>query len=233
MTTPISIASLGFVLKKEKLASLKTPVDYNVFILETILPYPGYYSPQNIPSWSAGPKKKSVYMLIKPLECCNEEYITRKTQEIQQKSKIKPEASPGTLRIGNKEYSCIRMRLDSTFLIPEIIKKYCDKGITFLKKRNLDQMDCMIKVQKFFIMEQQKEGVYQDKEDSNIFYLQMPHDIPWDNFEETTMRIKNTLSISGFDAALANIYYKNGFIDFIRIYAPDRTVFDMEKLRMK
>ncbi len=233
MATPTSIASLGFVLKKEKLASLKTPVNYSEFILEAIQPYPGYYSPQHIPSWSAGPKTKSIYLLMKPFECCNEEHIARMSQEIIEKSKLKLEARPGTLMIGQKEYSCIRIRLDSTFVIPEVVEKFCEKGVSFLKKRNLNEMECMIKVQKFFVIEQEDEGVYQDTEDSNIYYLQMTHNIPWNEFEDMTMRIKNTLSLSGFDAALANIYYGNGFIDFIRIYDPDRTIFDMKKLRKK
>lgn len=233
MLSPKSIASLGFVQKKEKLALLKAPVNFSELILEAIQPYPGYYSPQHVPSWSAGPKTKTLYLVIKPFECCNEERITRIAQNIQDKTEIKLEARPGRLVLNKKEYSVIRLRLDSTFVIPELIEKFNDEGIVFHKKRKVEPVECMINVQKFFKMHFVDDGLYQAIDNSDIYYLQLPEAILWDKFEEITMRLKNSLQYPGFDAALANVYHENGFLDFIRIYTPELTSFDMDKLREK
>lgn len=233
MISPKSIASLGYIQKREKLASLKTPVNHNELILETIQPYPGYYSPQHVPSWSAGPKTKSLYLLIKAFDCCNEEQVTRIIQHVQNKLDYELKATPGRVSISTKDYSCIRLKLDSTFVIPELVDKFKEQGILFIKKRRIDEIECMINVQKFFKMHTVNNGLYQDMVNSNIYYLQLPHDLSWDKFEEITMRMKSSLQFPDFDAALANVYHEHGFLDFIRIYTPDLTSFDMEKLRDK
>lgn len=233
MASPKSIASLGLIQKSEKLASLKSPVTHNELILETVRPYPGYYSPQHVPSWSAGPKTKSLYLLIKPFDCCNEAKITRSIQHVQNNLEHELRATPGRVSISGKDYSCIRLKLDSTFIIPELVEKLKEENIVFLKKRKISEIECMINVQKFFKMHSVDNGLYQDIINSNIYYLQLPHEISWDRFEKITIRMKNSLQFPDFDAALANVYHENGFLDFIRIYTPDLTSFDMENLRDK
>lgn len=174
-----------------------------------------------------------MYLLIKPFDCCNEEHITRFAARIREKLEQKIDARPGTVNIQNKEYACIRIRTDSTFIVPELVEKFQKEGINFLKKRKIDDTESMIKVQKFFNLKLKDEEVYHNLDDSNIFYLRLHKPVDWDTFEEGTMRLKNSLQYPGFDAALANIYYQEGFLDFIRIYAPHLTTYDMSQIREK
>lgn len=233
MNSPEKINSLGFVQKKETLASVKTPVDHNELILEAVDPYPGYYSPQHIPNWSKGPKTKSLYFIIKPFDCCNEERITKIAGEIRENIEHSFEARPGQLSLMNKECPCIRVRINSTFIIPELVERFQNGGISFLKKKKIEETESMIKVQKFFNMLREDVAIYHDRDNSNIYYLQLHKPVDWETFEAGTVRLKSSLQYPDFDAALANIYYQEGFLDFIRIYAPHLTIYDMEQIREK
>ncbi|MGM0613491.1 MAG: hypothetical protein ACQESM_08280, partial [Bacteroidota bacterium] len=203
MYTPETIASIGFIEKKEKLSSLKSPVNHNEFILESVRPYPGYYSPQHVPNWSSQNKVNSLYLIIKPFECFNEARITRITQNVRQIIK-EVEAVPGRVNISGKNLSCIRVHLKSPYIIPEITEKYAEYNVNFQKKRKISDIDCMIKIQKFISMKLIEDGVYQDTDNQAIYYIIIPKELSWDSFEAVALRAKNSLEIYNFDAALAS-----------------------------
>ncbi|MCF8219741.1 MAG: hypothetical protein K9J21_12280 [Bacteroidales bacterium] len=232
MHTPQTIASIGFIEKKEKLSSLKAPVNHNEFIMESVRPFPGYYSPQHVPNWGSERKTNSLYLIIKPFECFNEARITRITQDIR-KSIKNLEAAPGRINLSGKNLSCIRLHLKSPYSIPEITEKYAEYNVNFHKKRKISDIECMIKIQKFINMKLIEDNIYQDTDNPATYYILSPKELSWDNFEAITIRVKNSLRMYTFDAALGNIYQKNGFIDFLRIYSPDLTSFEMEKIRDK
>ena len=230
MNLPQTIASAGFIEKKEKLSSLKSPVNHTEFILESVRPYPGYYSPQNVPSWGGKDKTNSLYLGIKPFTCFNEACVTKISQRIQ-KSIQNIDACPGKINISGRDISCIRIRLNSPYLIPEIIEKYIEQGIYFLKKRKIEDVESMIKIQKFMKMNLIKDAIYQDINDPEMYYLQIPKELSWANFESITTRVKNSLKMYNFDAALCSIYQESGFVEFIRIYSPDISVSELENIK--
>lgn len=232
MQTPKTIASIGFIEKKEKLSSLKAPVNHNEFILETVIPYPGYYSPQHVPSWGSEKRVNSLYLIIKPFQCFNEAHITRISQKVVKNIK-NVEATPGKVNLSGKNLASIRLRLKSPYLIPEITEQYAKYNVQFLKKRKIENIECMIKIQKFINMNLVETGVYQDTDDPETYYISIPKELSWDNFEAIALRVKHSMKMYNFDAALSSVYQKDGFMDFIRIYSPDLTSFEIKKIKDK
>ncbi|MFO8053965.1 MAG: hypothetical protein R6U19_02230 [Bacteroidales bacterium] len=233
MLSPKSIASLGFIQKKEKLDSIKVHIEHAEFILEATHPYPGYYSPQFIPHWAAGPKARMLYLIIEPFKISHEERVTRIGQYVKKNCLHNCGIAPGYLNISGKYYCCIRLRMDSIYALTDLLEKFKEYDIKFLKKREIKETESMIKVQKFFKMHYVNEDVYQDMVNSSIYYIHLPGELSWEKFEKGTIRMKNSLQLPNFDAALASIYQEDGFLDFIRIYAPDLTSFDMDQLKDK
>ena len=57
-----------------------------------------------------------------------------------------------------------------------------------------------------------------DKDDKDMYYIQMPGELDWEKFEEITMLIKNNIDYKNFDAAIASFYEKTRITDYARIY---------------
>jgi hypothetical protein len=78
-------------------------------------------------------------------------------------------------------------------------------------------------------MEEIEQDIFKDLEQENSYYIKLPHEVPWDEFEVITKIIKTNFEYKSFDAALGMIYIKQGVVDLLRVYDVDA---DIEKLRI-
>ena len=207
---------LGFIIKKDKFGSLEASFDYNEMILEDMDPFPGYY--HVVPGDMKGNKPKFVFFLIKPFKQWNTEKIIRKTIEIKENCKYYFDASPGELMIFNRTRSCIRICVRDYNFVKGICDAYKNSGIEFMKKQRVKPFHSLIKVLKYFELEEIDDGIYHDRDDPDMYYIQLPGELNWDTFEEITLLIKNNIDYKNFDAALASFYGKTGIKDYARIY---------------
>nr|WP_321408929.1 hypothetical protein [uncultured Carboxylicivirga sp.] len=208
----------GNLLKEESLVTMNDKILPNTFVLEAPEPFPGYFGYySDIPSDS---KPLYLYLVLKQLYTLEE--ITRATQNIQHYFGTDFNAAAGTVHIYNKMFHVIRVRhLDSFDQIADLQQGYLDQGIEFKKKPKNIEGKAIIRLKKFFMLEEIEDGVYFDLDEKDHGYFTIPYKLTWKLFEDITRKAKHNWDHSVFDAAIGHIHADFGIRDIIRIYNPN------------
>ncbi len=210
------IRSVGTIIKREKLASVENETNSKSLILESFLPYPGYHG-------TTTPDKldpESLFVVTKGNY--SDEQIIRAIQKVKDNYSIYFDAAPGTIFLKNNPVNIIRFK-DLTYnMISEVIEHFNDAGIEFEKARKILPYDSIIKIHKFFNLNKLEDGIYEDMDCKEYFYVKVPNYPEWDSFEEITKNIKYNIEDLIFDGAQTSVYDSNGLVDFVRIYDKNR-----------
>ncbi|MCB2222390.1 MAG: hypothetical protein KQI35_18545 [Bacteroidetes bacterium] len=225
-----TIETFGSISKKEILASLEEEFCEGALVLESKFPFPGYYH-------NTIPDKKvlnpgSVFLVTKRQH--QEEDIMRTNHAVKKKFKKKFDATIGEVVVFNETRPCIRVKfLDDYKFIPELVRLYKESGIQFLKYRRIKPYYNLIKIRKYFALETTEPGLYHDTNESQMWYLQIPGNFTWNQFEKTTLDLKRNLDNDKFDAAMGTIYRQNCLVDMVRIYAEEIDTGQLNLLQKK
>ncbi|TAJ09725.1 hypothetical protein DMA11_19755 [Marinilabiliaceae bacterium JC017] len=231
MSNKKNIERYGNLLKQEFLVSMDEKIMPNTFVLEAPEPFPGYFNYYSeIPIDS---KPLYVYLI------CDRQYtleeVTRATQNILKYFPVQFSAAAGTVTIYNDTYNVIRLRhLDAYDQVQEIQACYLDEGISFKKKPGKKiSAQAILKLNKFFILEEVEEGVYFDVTEKDHGYFYIPKKLTWKYFEELTKQVKYNWDLSSFDAAIGHFHINFGIQDMIRIYNPEINIEYLLEARKK
>ncbi len=219
------IQSVGTIIKKEKLASVVNETNCRLLILESSLPYPGYHG-GTIPDRL---EPESLFVVTRNMY--TNEQIIRAIQKVKNVYKIPFDAAPGTIFLRNNPANIIRFKGLSYNMISEVIEHFSDAGIEFAGVKKIAPYDTTIKIRKFFRLNKIVDGIYEDMDDKQFFYLQVPDLIDWDTFEEMTKNIRYNIGDIDFDAAQTSVYDANGLVDFVRIYHKDKNADKLISIR--
>ena len=219
------IQSVGTIIKKEKLASVENETNCRLLILESLLPYPGYHG-TTIPDYL---EPESLFVVTRNMY--TDEQIIRAIQKVKTVYKIPFDAAPGTIFLKNNPANIIRFKGLSYNMISEVIEHFTDVGIEFEKVKKIAPYKTTIKIRKFFRLNKLVDGIYEDMDDKQFFYLQMPDIIDWDTFEEMTENIRYNIGDIVFDAAQTSVFDSNGLVDFVRIYDKDKDTNNLISIR--
>ena len=218
------IETLGTIIKKETLASIEEDLCDNSLVVENIYPYPGYHGTTIPDDMTLTPD--SIFIAAKQLY--DHETVCRTACEIRKKFKGNFDAAPGMITVFNEMTPCIRIKqLDNYRILPELIGHFKDHGFQFMKYKRTGRFEGIIKINKFFVIEELNDKIYIDHEEKELCYLPISKQLDWDTFEEITLDMKRNMPDSKFDAALGTIFRKNQVIDLIRIF--DKHI-DTEKI---
>lgn len=215
-----TIKTVGKLVKKERFRSVENETFSDKLILENMEPYPGYHGttvPDNL-------EADSLFVITKMNY--NDERMIRAIQNVKKKFEHKFDGAPGTVRYQNKYYHFLRFKFLPYRLAGDLLRLFEDAGIEFRKYRKVAPYETIIEVRKFFLMEEESDGIFRDLDDSNIWYLQIPALLSWNNFEKITLGIKYNIEERNFDAAQTSVFCREGMLDFVRI-------FDMETSQSK
>ncbi len=227
------IKSLGYILKKEKLASLATNKDYHELILEDLDPFPGFYDQYFIPKNDQEAKPRSVFVVLRELDLCKEDKFIRITMEIKKEKSFKFDCALAIIQLFNKPTPCLRIFMDDYDLISDLIGYYKEAGLQFQTRKEVKPFYSLIEVRKYFEIEALADNIFVDVEQDDTYYLQVPSYLDWDNFEKVTIFIRNNIEHKIYDAAQAAIYDKSGLVDLVRIYDKKTNLSTLERLRDK
>lgn len=223
------IETLGYIIKKESLASHKTNLNFSELVLEDMAPFPGYYDHYNVPQHTRDLIPNSVFAVIKSFDGKVEDDFIRLTHKIKLANpNLSFDAVFGDITLLNMPANIIRINLDNLTLLPEIIHHYQDGGIVFMKDKKVKKYSTIIRVRKFLEMKKVDDAIYHCFDDPHMYYMFSPGPVEWDRFEKIAKSIRNNYDYKHFDAAMGSMYIKCGLKDFVRIYSED---IDLEKLR--
>lgn len=213
-----NIESIGFIIKKEKLASLASEVHFQEMVLEDLDPFPGFYDQYFTPLNENEQKPRSVFLILKVSEDSRDDEYIRATMHLKQEHTVKFDAVPGSLTLFNKQTPCLRVFMDNYNQIAELIIYYKQKGLQFAAYKEVKSYQSLIKLRRYFEMERMDIGIYHAIDQHNTYYIEVPKFLEWDNFEQVTIGIRNNWDHKLYDAAQAAVYEKKGIIDMVRIY---------------
>ena len=227
------INSTGYLLKKEKLATLASPHSFHELVLEDLDQFPGFYDHYFIPVNEDEKRPRSIFIVLKELDSCKEDAFIRMTMNIKRKCRIKFDAALATLQLFNKPMLSIRVFMDNYDVLPELISYYKNEGLSFHSRKEIKPFLSLIEIRKYFELEVLDEGIYKDLDQCDTYYFQMPGYLSWDLFESITISIRNNMSHKLYDAAQAAIYEKSGILDLTRIYDKKNDLDFLKLLRQK
>jgi len=209
METKTIIETIGSIEKKETLVG----IGYDDMALESLYPFPGYHG-ETVPDTT---NPKSAFLITKTNY--PEEKIIRATLKAKNLFPHPFDGSPGTVTLFNESKQCIRIKdLKNYNHIPELVEAFKKNGIEFMKGKKVDPYEGLIKITKYFLLDELDQGVYMDKETPEMAYFEVDTELPFDDFEQITLNIKRNIREDKWDAAQGIFYRKKGIVDVIRIY---------------
>ena len=206
------LSTIGLLLKEEQLQT----VDYNIIpdtlVLEIQQPFPGYDG-SNIPKDSV----PESFIIITAKEYRPEE-ILRASAKINQYLDIQIDAAPAWIEVYNKKYYGVRIKGCMTYeKIKDVQAAFLNEKIELAKKVVIKDKG-IIKIQKYFIMDEVQDSIYLDINNDWMGYIKIDHFFSWKLFEKITMLVKNNIDNRNFDAALTSLFVEDTVVDLIRIY---------------
>lgn len=207
-----SLKSIGTIIKKENLASVEHETNSNAMVLESLHPFPGYHG-TTVPD---GTDPRSLFLITDQLY--HNDLIIRAVQKVKKHFPHHFDGTPGKIDLFNTPAGVVRIKFLAYELVGSLVSAFEKEGLHFMKHRKVQEYSSIIKITKYFMIQQAGEGIYADQNWKNMFYLNIPVLLEWKNFEKITMSIKHNIEDNNFDAALTTMYDENGLLDFIRVY---------------
>lgn len=222
------IQAIGYLLKKEKLATYDTQVAHAELILEGLAPFPGFYEQYFLPTSAKEETPKSLFLVIKDFDVCHEDEFIRMCSHVQREHKVKFNAALSSIQLLNQPATCIRINMDDYSGLESLIQHFKLVGVKFQTSKAVKAYQSLIKIRRFFNLELLEDGIFKDQDKSDTYYIEVPAYMTWEEFEATTLEIRNNWDYKVYDAAQAAIYNRNGIVELVRIFDLKA---DIEKLR--
>lgn len=196
--------------------SSKSTDDYMILASNS---QPGYYSKANFPVNVLKQHDYHLYVVIKKPTPCFQDLVLRKSGEIIRNQKLSIHASPGQLNLFNTHYQCIRLRAKELDHIEPLILGLKENGIHFLKNKKVKPFTSFVQHKKYIKFDKIADGVYQDVEVPERYFLQIPRPVEYNEFEKFIEEIKFSCKYNHFDASLAYLNQGEYAYDFVAVYS--------------
>jgi hypothetical protein len=206
------IKSVGVITKKENLATVEHDTRSTAMVLESLFPFPGYHG-TTVPDRT---DPRSLFMVTR--QHYGDDNIIRAIQQVKKTFPYHFDGAPGKITLFNEPASSIRIKYLHYHEVGELVMAFEKQGIEFRREEKVAAYSSIIKITKYFILKPVSEGIYNDENWKEMFYLQLPVKLDWDKFEQISMGIKHNVEDNNYDAALTHMYDKHGVLDFVRIY---------------
>ncbi len=207
-----TLSSIGVISKRENLASVEHETHSSALVLESLHPFPGYHG-TTVPDRT---DPKSLFLVTKNIY--GDDRIIRSIKQVKKNFPHFFDGAPGLINLYNKPTGVIRLKYLPYNLVGELISAFQEMGLEFIKHRKVNNYGSIIKITKYLILEEVSEGIWHDKNWKELYYLSLPVQLRWNSFEKITTSIKHNVEDNNFDAALTNVYDKDGVLDLVRIY---------------
>lgn len=222
--------SVGYIIKKEQLATFQCKSPLKDLVLETVAPFPGYYSAE--PSEAAA-RPTFLFLVVKSQPGYSADFVIRATQKIKKIHHFTFDASPGYVSLFNQMTPCIRLDMINCENLPVLIEMYTQMGVSFVKWQEVAPYEGLIRIKRYFALEKLTDLIFRDTVHSEMSFILIPDELTWERFEEITLHIKRNIHVGSFDAAIGFLYDSTGVRDFVRIFSPSLKLSDLQLIREK
>ncbi len=180
---------------------------------------PDYYAKNNFPPNKNHPYDRHFYLLVKNPMHCFQDLVQRHTGRIRKEFNFKLRVFPGQMTYGNKEYQCIRVNTKDIDQLAHLVDELEKIGIKFVSDKKVSTYTSQIFYKKYIEFIQLEEGVYQDKNNPNRYFFELPKQIDYETFKKGIVKIKNNCNFHLFDAFMGYLFMGETARDFVGIYS--------------
>jgi hypothetical protein len=218
---------IGKVIIQENIDTVDQNKIPNTFVINVPDPYKNYYG-----RFTQVEKPTSIIFVTKTPNSF--EKILRVTRNINKKHHLKLDGAKCEVRIGSRILNGVRVKGINRY--PEIDKiqqYYKEEGYDFAKSEKFTGTDAIIRINRFFRINKIDKGIYESKDEENVFYIEVPRYMTWEEFRTITFEVKHNISDASYDIAKGIFYKKHGIIEMLRVVKPKATVELLKKIQQK
>ena len=218
---------IGKIIIEEKVDTVSENVIPRSYVINVPDPLKSYYN-----RYTNIDKPSSIIFVTK--QPTSFEKILRTTKKLNEEQGLQLDGAKCEVIIGSKKLNGIRIKGLNRF--PEIagIQEYFFKdGYEFARGEDYKDKDVLIRVNKFFHVEELEEGIYSDIDEVNTFYVTIPYYMTWEEFRKYTFEIKNSSSDTSYDIAKGIFYLNGDIVEMLRIVRPEASVDFLKTIQKK
>ncbi len=208
----------GTIFKREALLTAPVSSVSDVLVLHAKDPFPGYYCSEKNPADSSC-KEQSYYLPVYTGTLTSEDHLCRMCLEA--KTTFRISSCPARFSLGGKSVKGIRLKDIDFGIIDSVVKFFESSGLQFYSNKKIATFLSHVYLKSFFYVKPIADQIYQNTQNSDLYYLEIPEPVEWDVFERLFTFQKSRTDFKNYDAALGYWYTQPMFTDFIRIYGKD------------
>ena len=215
----------GWIYKKEFLSTVVKNILPGSFVMKIWKPFDGLQDKmplRNIPEF--------YFMVMEedyPLDL-----IISAAEKIKQDPDRCFDAVEGNIYVAGQTHPVIRIKIfEKSCLIRDIQQRFVDHGFQVSMNRLSLKEKGVIKLKKYFNLEEVGKGIYFDRTTPELSYFTLPHQIEWDLFEEITKRIKVNVALGAFDAAIGAFRVDDKVEYIIRVLKSQRSAHTIDLIK--
>lgn len=218
---------IGKIIIQENIDTVNENKIPNTFVINVPDPYKNYYG-----RFTDVEKPTSIIFVTKKPNSF--EKILRVTKKINQKHHLKLDGAKCEVRIGTRILNGVRVKGIKRYPeIAQIQQYFADEGYEFAKSEKFVNTDAIIRVNRFFRIEKIDKGIYASKDEENVFYIEVPRYMTWEEFRTITFEVKHNVSDPNYDIAKGIFYRRHGITEMLRIVKHKATVDFLKKIQQK
>lgn len=218
---------IGKIIIQENIDTINENKIPKTFVINVPDPYKSYYS-----RFTDINKPISIIFITKAPNSF--ERILRFTKKINQQNDLNITGAKCEININSRKLNGIRIKgINRYSEIEQIQQFYKQEGIEFAKSEKFTDTEALIRINRFFEIEELSEGIYKSQVEDDVYYVEVPKYMKWEEFKTFTFEIKNNMVDKNYDIAKGIFYMNGGITEILRIIKPKATVELLKVIQQK
>lgn len=218
---------IGKIIIQENIDTVDENKLPKTFVINVPDPYKNYYG-----RFTDVEKPNSIIFVTKTPNSF--EKILRVTNEINKKYNLQLHGAKCEITINSRKLDGVRVKgINKYPEIAQVQQYYFDEGYDFAKSEKFHNVDALIRINRFFNIEELEKGIYHSKDEGNTYYIETPKYMTWEDFRKITFEVKNNIVDRNYDIAKGILYENDGITEILRIVKPKATVEILKTIQQK
>lgn len=218
---------IGKIIIQENIDTIDENKIPRTFVINVPDPYKSYYS-----RFTHINKPNSIIFVTKVANSF--EKILRITKKINKKYNLQLSGAKCEVQIRSRKLNGIRVKGINRYPeIEQIQQYYKDEGFEFARSKKFKDTDALIRINRFFNLTELEEGIYKSNTETDVYYVEVPRFMTWDEFRIYTFEIKNNIIDRNYDIAKGIFYLNGGIMEILRIVNPKITIESLKNIQQK
>lgn len=218
---------IGKIIIEENIDTVNQNNLPKTFVINVPDPYKHYYG-----RYTEITKPTSIIFVTKTPNSF--EKILRVTGKINKNHNLQLHGAKCEVKINSRILNGVRVKGIKDYVdIGKIQQYYKEEGYEFEKSEKFHDVDALIRINRFFHVDELEKGIYHSKDEENTYYVELPKYMSWAEFKKLTYEVKHNITESNYDIAKGIFYVNEGITEMLRIVKPKATLELLKTIQQK